>query len=359
LRLEDRLAPAVISGRVVTDANHNFQADPPDPPPPPPPALTPTEPLATDVLTVRPTHYTAVGAGAGHAPEVVLYDAGGKEVRRFLAFDPGFLGGVRVATGDLNGDGVDDVVAAAGAGGGPHVKVFDGLTGALLMSFFAYGPDFTGGVFVAVGDVNGDGAADIVTGAGAGGGPHVKAFDGRTGAVEQSFFAFDPAFAGGVAVAADVGQIVTGAGPGGGPHVKVFDGRTLELRASFFAYDPAFTGGVTVAAAGGQIVTGAGPGGGSLVEVFGLAVSDPLGGPASSLLFTALLERQFAAFDAGFAGGVTVAARDVNGDNIDDVIAGAGPGGGPQVSVFDGSTGAALQSFFAFDPAFLGGVAVG
>jgi Ca2+-binding RTX toxin-like protein len=82
------------------------------------------------------------------------------------------------------------------------VKVFDGTTGAELRSFFAYWPTFTGGVRVAAGDVNGDGFADIVTGAGAGAGPHVKVFDGQTGAALHSFFAYDPSSTGGVFVAA-------------------------------------------------------------------------------------------------------------------------------------------------------------
>ena len=53
---------------------------------------------------------------------------------------PGFTGAVRVATGDVNGDGTPDIITAAGPGGGPHIKVFDGVTGATIRSFMAYDP---------------------------------------------------------------------------------------------------------------------------------------------------------------------------------------------------------------------------
>jgi FG-GAP repeat protein len=67
----------------------------------------------------------------------------------FFAYSPAFTGRLRVAAGDVNGDGVADIITAAGPGGGPHVKIFDGVTFAEIGSFFAYAPSFTAGVYVA------------------------------------------------------------------------------------------------------------------------------------------------------------------------------------------------------------------
>src|SRR5207249_4020231 len=125
-------------------------------------------------------------------------------IRSFFAYGPAFTGGVYVAVGDVTGDGRPDIITGAGEGGGPHVKVFDGVTGAEVRSFFAFNAGFTGGVRVAAADVDGDGTADIVCAAGPGGGPHVIVFSGATGAVIRSFFAYDINARFGVNVAAAV-----------------------------------------------------------------------------------------------------------------------------------------------------------
>ena len=146
--------------------------------------------------------------------------------------------------------------------GGPHVRVLkvSGGTVTELASFYAYDPAFTGGVFVACGDVTGDGVAEIITGAGPGGGPHVRAFSLAGGVVDggRELLRLRPGVHGRRDVAAadltgdGVAEIITGAGPGGGPHVRAFSlaGGIVTEVASFFAYDPAFPGGVHVAAGG-------------------------------------------------------------------------------------------------------------
>jgi uncharacterized protein GlcG (DUF336 family) len=241
---------------------------------------------------------TAAGVGGG--PHIRVFHQNGQPLAgplgSFFAYNPAFTGGVYVAAGDVNGDGRADVITGAGAGGGPHVRVFDAATGTVIREFFAFAPNFTGGVRVAAGDVNGDTHADIIVAAGTSGGPHVRVFDGVTGAqlpgAIGSFFAYNPGFTGGVFVAAgdlngdSRADIITGAGEGGGPHVRAFDAVTGANIYNSFAYEVQFTGGVRVAAANldmdpqAEIVTAPGDKGSSRIRVFDSATGmvDPLQG---------------------------------------------------------------------------------
>jgi hypothetical protein len=291
-------------------------------------------------LAVAPETRIAAGGNVGGTVTVELRDGAGALLRTLTPF-PGFNGDVRTAVADVNRDSVPDVIVGAGFGGGSHVKVFDGQTGAELYSFFAYGAAFTGGVFVAGGDVTGDGYADIITGAGETGGSHLKVFDGQTGAEVRSLFAYGAAFTGGVRVAAadfdndGVSEIVTAAGSSGAPHVKVFSAAGVETR-SFFAYSTAFTSGVYVAAGDvtgdgiPDIVTGAGQGGGPHVKVFdGVTGNEVVG---------------FFAFDSSFTGGVRVGVGDRTADGRAEVLASPGSGRATTVAAFNGQTGAAADT---------------
>jgi FtsP/CotA-like multicopper oxidase with cupredoxin domain len=226
------------------------------------------------LVTIQPeTPIYATGAGAGGGPAVNIYSGlDNSLITSFFAFEEDFTGGVQTAVADVNNDGISDVIVGAGSGGGPRVIVYDGATNftTQLFDFFAFSTEFSGGVDVAAGDFNADGFADIVVGAGPGGGPQVNIFDGQTGNVLTQFFAYDQSFRGGVTVAvgdvdgSSFNSVVTGAGSGGGSHVKSFRNSrffdmdadrilpgnqsiTMNQTGEFMAYEEAYTGGVQVA----------------------------------------------------------------------------------------------------------------
>lgn len=184
----------------------------------------------------------------GGTGRVKMFTKEGAELGTIKAFEIGQLG-VRVATADVDGDGVDEIVTGLGSGNKPRVRVFE-PTGYFLGEFDAYAETYNKGIFVAGGDVNGDGVDEIVTGTDVGGGPHVRVFTG-SGVLDYDFFAYNEAFRGGVRVAVGdmtgdgIAEIITAAGPGGGPHVRVWD--HTEVVGQFFAEDEAYSGGVNLA----------------------------------------------------------------------------------------------------------------
>jgi hypothetical protein len=254
-----------------------------------------------------------------------------------LAYPYGFRGGVFAASGDFTGDGKPELVTGADAGGGPQVRTFS-AQGSPLSGFFPYPQGYSGGVRVAAGKFGS--SERIVTSPGPSGGPQVLVLS-QGGAIQSAFWAYAQGFTGGVYVAAgnvdgNAGdEIVTGAGQGGGPHVRVFrpDGTPLS---GFFAYAPGFSGGVRVATGDvdgdgvNEIITGAGPGGGPQVRIF-KADGTPMGG--------------FFAYPTGFSGGVYVSTVRSPDNKTDWIVTGAGEGGGTQVRVFK-ADGTPVFGFF-------------
>ena len=269
----------------------------------------------------------AVGAGFGGPPRVQVYDTStGVKIADFLAFESTFTGGVTTAMGDVNHDGIPDLIVGAGVGGGPRVRVFNGAAlgpafnpnapGSVIADFFAFENTQRGGVSVASGNFTtgtlGGFFNSVVVGAGIGGGPRVRIFDGQTmttlgptftgnqpGDVLADFFAFEPTFRGGVNVAVNPSQIglsITGdlavsPGPGGSPRVRLLSGVAIagqrqaftsfgptDVIADWFAADPAIRAGLFVASADvavdgqAEVITGTGPGVPGVVTVFNGAV---------------------------------------------------------------------------------------
>jgi hypothetical protein len=231
---------------------------------------------------------------------------------------------VQVITGDVTGDGNPDVIVAPDGGITPTVKIYDGVTGALLNSFNAFPANYGGiGVRLAVADVNGDGHNDLIVGAGPRSLPQVRVLNGTTllsaspAQIGPTINALDAGFRSGVTVAAadlmnsGKAQVIVGAGMGLTPTVNVYDfnGSGYTLLKSFNAFANSFRGGVYVAAAdlagtgtGRQIIVSAGSGSLSTVNVYS----------SSNLLSAAALAQttSFQAFDSGYAAGVRIAAFD-------------------------------------------------
>lgn len=132
------------------------------------PTTTSDKPTGVDTTQdVLQYSYIAFGAPAGVSPEVDVYRANGKEYARFQAYSSNFRGGVHVATINNDGDYIPEIVTGAGESGGPHVRVFKAF-GALSSEFFAYDKASSHGVNIATGDINGDGVTDILTAVGSG-----------------------------------------------------------------------------------------------------------------------------------------------------------------------------------------------
>jgi hypothetical protein len=91
----------------------------------------------------------AAPASAG-GPDVRIYNLAGQRLGGFLAYDPSFFGGVTLAQHPLFSQNPDVIITGAGPGGGPHVKIWALSNNAVTLqsNFFAFDPAFIGGVFV-------------------------------------------------------------------------------------------------------------------------------------------------------------------------------------------------------------------
>ena len=145
------------------------------------PATGPAKPSAVIHIipegTTFPTKIAfATGNPAGKEAMVKLYDKDGKQITSFLAFGTyaDFSAGVDAAVGDVNGDGWPDIIAGEGATppGTPSSKIsiWDGKTGTWLQTITPFASTFTNGVRVAAGDLDGDGKEEILACTGPGGG---------------------------------------------------------------------------------------------------------------------------------------------------------------------------------------------
>ncbi|CAN5552679.1 hypothetical protein BH11PLA2_BH11PLA2_05580 [soil metagenome] len=182
----------------------------------------------TNTTSAAPILITAEGSAFGTPNTVTIKNADGS-TRHTLHPYGSFSGVVRVKVADVTGDGQLDVVAVPGFGGGPHIVVYDGNTGAMVYQNMIYGTSFRGGLSLDVGDARGLGYAQILVGAGLTGGPRVTLLDASKDSVLLNYFAYSDTNRGGVSVAlsdirgGNVPHIVTGAGQGLGPNINIYN----------------------------------------------------------------------------------------------------------------------------------------
>jgi FG-GAP-like repeat len=316
------------------------------------------------------TRLMAAGSDAGAASLVKVFGTFGDLHFTISPFAKTFLGGVRVATGDVNGDRTEDILVANGPGMVSTIKVYDGNNGSELTALSAlytqqlakvYPATFTSGLSITSGDINRDGFADVVIGPASGARP-IEVISGANGAELARLTPFGTAYANGVSLAVGdvsgdrVPDLIVGQAKVSS-RVVVLSGTNLAGTAyrSFFAFPVAV--GVFVAA-------GDTNGDGRADVIVGSAAS--LGFDSRVRVFSGLnnaILKDFVAF-TGYRGGVRVATDDLDGDGKADLLLSWGKyssslGTQPHLLALKGTTLAKMQDIPLIDLAFRGGVFVG
>lgn len=306
-------------------------------------------------LTIPPTNVTlptlvaANDLGCESSPLVYVVDPVTGIATSFNPYPEStrFRGGVRVAVGNVDNDPTTlEIVTAPGPGRVAEVRVFS-LAGVEKpgFRFLPFGPRYVRGADVAVGDVDGDGVGDLVAGASRGQGRVNVARSTKTAFVAQpskSFTAFGGTYTGGAAVAVQgVGEIVVGSGVGLPPTVRLFDvsGPRPSMISQFAPNVPRGTGGVTVSSqpfsVGGdpQIMVAGGRNENSAVGRYAGEANPPA---KTYNVFSGRLKPNSPVFAAAAA---------LNGTVADTVFMAQGPGGVNTILKVDAATGVPDPSF--------------
>jgi len=259
--------------------------------------------------------------------------------------------GLNISTKDLDFDDKNDIVAGARDGYIPFVRgVSPG--GVLMSSFLAFEKDFRGGVRATAGELTGDDVIEYVVVPQGNRDPVVRIFTNQ-GKLVKEFLAFDKKYKDGLTVAVgnvvgdDKDEILVGSPYGAVAEVKVFDFEGKLLK-SYRPFGESFTGGVNIDVKNLDNV-------GYDEILFGAGKG---GGPHVQVInYDGSEVTSFFAYNMNFRGGVRVTAGDYDNDGILEIITTPGPGGGPHVRIYD--LNASMKGeFFALWATFYNGIQV-
>ena len=287
-----------------------------------------------------------------------------RQLKALLPFKNGsWWAGAYIAAGDANGDGRDEIVEGLDAGCCTTLHVLDATNGNDLSGFYPYGSNSQVGARVAAGDLNGDGEADVI--AVPLGSTRISAYRLSGGTPFRTIDAFGSEISGPISIAAGnlVGdaraEIVAAAPTYSGPEVKVFDPATGNADTTLYPYgrESASSVGVALGDVNGDgksdIVVSADTPSGTEVKVVDLDGTELA---------------DFYVLDPEIVPGASVAAGDLDGDGKAEIVLGGGPTTGPwppdengpdqRVAVYK-ADGTEVRSFTAYPGIFNGGVRVG
>jgi FtsP/CotA-like multicopper oxidase with cupredoxin domain len=202
-----------------------------------------------NVIPAISTYAVAVPGSPGHAAEVKVYDGNGDKLVASVTPFPGYEGTLSVTMGDIDNDGVYDLLIGAGKDYAPEVVAYAGKAkdgrppfATELARFEAFDSSARGGVSVASSQIDGSTADNIIVGSGPGIPSEVKVFSSKLppspGTAPELFSTFNPYLddRNGVSVASGfvdftTGRysIVTAPGPGSIAQVKVFNFSLMPL----------------------------------------------------------------------------------------------------------------------------------